>query len=120
MLGQLMPGADKRRAKGGARPGSGRKPKLATQLRALAIAAAGAEAEYSLGYCAQVRDSSKAKVSERLEAAKILMDRIWGRPRPSPEPISQEKSKPVSIKIETFCEECEHAKKGNVKQDEVI
>ena len=74
-------GFDPRRANGGARPGAGRKPALATILKRLALANAADEAERSLQLCVEIRDSIRAKNSEKLEAAKIIMDRVWGRPK---------------------------------------
>ncbi len=67
--------------RGGARQGAGRPASMRTKLKRLAIAAAEGEAEKSLQFVVQVRDNGSASFTARLEAAKIVMDRVWGKPR---------------------------------------
>ena len=54
-------------------------------MKRLAIAAAEGEAEKSLQFVVQVRDNDSVPFTARLEAAKIVMDRVWGKPRQTSE-----------------------------------
>jgi hypothetical protein len=69
-----------KKAKGGKRPGAGRKPAAATILKRLAIAKANDEAEKSLRFCVELRDNERAPLALRHVAAESVMDRVWGRP----------------------------------------
>lgn len=64
---------------GGPRPGSGRKPKLTTVLKRMALKEANGEAEKSLAFCVEMRDDVTAPKGLRLAAASEVMDRVWGK-----------------------------------------
>lgn len=66
---------------GGARPGAGRKKKFTTILREIEIEQAHGEAKKSLDFCIQMRDNEEAAEAIRIEASKVVMDRIWGKPK---------------------------------------
>lgn len=68
-------------AKGGARPGAGRKKSLAKQLEAEFIKDKENEAEF--GFALFVREMHNARNSRkfRLYAANMVMDRVWGKPK---------------------------------------
>jgi hypothetical protein len=65
--------------RGGKRPGAGRKPKALTDVRAKAIAAASADAEYGLGLVIQVMQNAEYDIDLRLQCANEVMDRVWGK-----------------------------------------
>jgi hypothetical protein len=73
---------------GGARPGSGRKPSLTTQLKREHINKQHTLAMDALEYCRLVMQGVNSagepmpyKPEHRLEACKIIMDRVWGKPK---------------------------------------
>lgn len=70
-------------ATGGAREGAGRKPSELTILRRLTIAEAHGEAEASLQFCVDIRNDENSPGALRLEAAKEIMNRVWGKPAQS-------------------------------------
>lgn len=67
------------KTRGGKRPGSGAKKKQATILRELCIRENVQEAEKSLMFIKSIRDDVSKPDSLRVECAKELMDRIWGK-----------------------------------------
>ena len=71
------------KTKGGARPGAGAKKKPATILRELCIRENIQEAEKSLEFIKKMRDDVKQAPSLRVECAKEIMDRIWGKSKQS-------------------------------------
>ena len=69
------------RAKGGKRVGAGRKPSPKTVLARLALSALDEEAEKSVRFMVNVRDNDEIAWSIRVEAAKDIIDRRFGKPR---------------------------------------
>ena len=65
---------------GGARPGSGRKKKLTTQIRELTIDQANGDAQYALGLMAVIMRDESQPMERRMAAGTVLMDRVWGKP----------------------------------------
>jgi len=72
-------------AKGGARKGSGRKPAPRTELGRLALDNLEEEAEKSIRFLVNVRNSSKHNIGVRVLCAMNLVDRRFGKPRQSHE-----------------------------------
>jgi hypothetical protein len=64
---------------GGARPGAGRKPSAYTLLKQRKIAELGEEAEKSLDFYVQVRDNEAEPTAIRLEAARRIEERVFGK-----------------------------------------
>lgn len=77
-LKPLQKGADSRRSPGGARPGAGRKPLAATQLKAK-LADFIDEAQRAFQFCVDMMDNKDVEPSLRLAAAKEVMDRVLGK-----------------------------------------
>jgi hypothetical protein len=72
-------------ARGGYRVNGGRKKKAATILRELCIRENVQEAEKSLMFIKSLRDDPTQPASLRVECAKEMMDRIWGKSKQSVE-----------------------------------
>lgn len=68
-----------KQAKGGARPGAGRKPSATTILSRLAIAELDEEAEKSVRFLVEVRDNEEHPIGVRVECARDLIDRRFGK-----------------------------------------
>jgi hypothetical protein len=70
--------------RGGKRPGAGR-PKggvsQKTKLKRLTIEQAGGHAERALALMVEVMDKPLAPLKLRMEAAREVMDRVWGKPK---------------------------------------
>ncbi len=66
---------------GGARPGSGPKPKLINVLKLRKLAESGLEAEKSFDLLIQLRDDAERPDELRRDCAVEIMDRIWGKPK---------------------------------------
>ena len=67
--------------RGGRRPGAGRKKKISTIIREKALQEANDDAKYGLGtLVAYMRDESQPPAF-RVDCAKAVMDRVWGRPK---------------------------------------
>lgn len=64
---------------GGRRPGAGRKPDLAKEIRQKAIADAGEDAEYALGLIVGYMRDPVLPPLFRKTCAELVMDRVWGR-----------------------------------------
>lgn len=69
----------KKNGHGGARPGSGPKPKLITLLKQRKLAESEAEAEKSFDLLVQFRDDPRRPDEIRKDCAVEIMDRVWGR-----------------------------------------
>ena len=65
---------------GGKRRGSGRKPKLTTEIRELALEQAGGDAEYALGLVVNIMRDEDQPIDRRMAASLVVMDRVWGKP----------------------------------------
>lgn len=79
--------------RGGARTGAGRKPAPWRVLKRLALKEAGEEAEKSLAFIVGVRENEGTPMGIRLEAARDIMNSVWGKPRQTAEiEIMPEKS----------------------------
>lgn len=66
--------------KGGARPGSGRKPLAATKLKET-IADYAPAALDALKLCMKFMNDEGLEPSIRLSASREIMDRVWGKPQ---------------------------------------
>lgn len=71
------------RKKGGARPGAGRKTSEATKLRREYLNKQHTNAVEALEYCMVVVRSKAEETRDRLAAAKIVQDRVWGKAKQS-------------------------------------
>lgn len=65
--------------RGGARPGSGRKPSFATQLKKIALAELNGQAEISMAKLVYLRDHAETE-GVQFAAAKEIKDTAWGKP----------------------------------------
>lgn len=70
-----------RAAKGGARPGAGRKPSAKTLLARLALDKLDEEAERSIRFLVVMRNDKKVCHGVRLEAARELIHMRFGKPK---------------------------------------
>ena len=68
-----------KRAEGGPRKNSGRKPKPFVELRNRLIQNKVEEAEASFAFLVTVRDTPTERTEVRLEAAKQILDRVLGK-----------------------------------------
>lgn len=66
--------------KGGPRPGSGRKPKAATILKAKLADFAG-DALRAFKFNVQLMDDATQPMNLRQAASREIMDRLWGKPK---------------------------------------
>lgn len=64
--------------KGGPRPGSGRKPVAATQLKEK-LGDYAHEALRAFQFCVKMMDDPTVENALRMAAAKEVMDRLWGK-----------------------------------------
>ena len=69
-----------KRANGGKREGAGRKPKAYTILKRRLIAELGEEAEKCFDFYIQVRNNPEEPTALRLEAARRIEERVFGKP----------------------------------------
>jgi len=65
--------------RGGARPGAGRKPKAIREIRNRAIEEAGENARYAMGLFISVMENPKQPMRLRLDCAKEVADRVFGK-----------------------------------------
>lgn len=70
-------------ARGGARPGAGRKTSEATLLRRAYLNKQHDNAVEALEYCLAVMRSKSEETKDRLTAAKMVQDRVWGKAKQS-------------------------------------
>lgn len=66
-------------ARGGTRKGAGRKKSFATKLKERKLESENKEAGKSLDFVIRLRDNKDAPLELRNDAAKEVMDRIWGK-----------------------------------------
>lgn len=66
--------------KGGARPGAGRKPTAANQLKEK-LGDYAQDALAAFKFCSALMQDESAEKSIRLAAAREVMDRLWGKPQ---------------------------------------
>ena len=66
--------------RGGARPGAGRRKKAITLLKEKTLAEAGADAGYGLALIISVMRDEGQKLDLRLDCAKDVVDRVFGKP----------------------------------------
>lgn len=64
---------------GGPRPGAGRKPKAINVLKLKALAEAEGDAEYAFAFVIACLRNPELPVDLRLDCAKEVMDRRWGK-----------------------------------------
>ena len=69
--------------KGGRRIGAGRKPSAKTVLARLALSELDEEAERSIAFLVCVRNDEKYPIHVRVECARDLIDRRFGKPKQS-------------------------------------
>ena len=86
--------ANPKNLRGGKRRGAGRKPSPKTILARLALAELDEEAEKSIRFFVFVRDNEKATWGIRLEAAKELVDRRFGKAK-QPQELTGKNGKPL-------------------------
>lgn len=67
--------------KGGKREGAGRPPSLATRLKREHLNKQHTRAINALDHVEEIMLSATTKDADKLEAAKIIMDRVWGKPK---------------------------------------
>ncbi len=65
--------------RGGKRAGAGRKPKAINQLKKQAIESAGGDASRALGIVVSIMDTAPLLDRLKLDAAREVMDRVWGK-----------------------------------------
>jgi hypothetical protein len=72
---------DDRKPRGGKRRGSGRKASPKTILARLALAELEEEAEKSIAFLVHVRNDAQYPIGVRVECARDLIDRRFGKPK---------------------------------------
>ena len=65
--------------RGGARPGAGRKPSRLREIKAKALEDAGGDAMEALGFIISVMHDPKAPLRLRVDCAKDVADRVFGK-----------------------------------------
>lgn len=95
--------------RGGARPGAGRKPKAVTELKQALIEKLAPStgdprtdaAEYAFRLFERtMRDTDGADLGTRLECAKEVMNRVWGKPAQSVKHSGDEDGAPIRVVVE--------------------
>lgn len=84
-----------KKGKGGARSNSGRKIGPITEMRRIALAALGDQAETSMGVLVHLRDHALSE-GIRFAAAKEIKDTFWGRPAQA---ITGPRGGPIEMKV---------------------
>jgi hypothetical protein len=67
--------------RGGKRAGAGRKPKQAAVLRRKFIEDKQHAAEDAFAFLVEVMNNPEAALALRVESARQIQDRVWGKPR---------------------------------------
>ncbi len=66
--------------RGGARPGAGRKPKNMKLAQAAILSGKELDAKFAFEFFASVMRDENASRKERMDAAREILDRAWGKP----------------------------------------